>query len=249
MRRGGAAHRKAFDVNTEVEEEIKTGLQGNEQKQYEAVCKAFDRYAAPLAAYILESVVQTLDSHALTTAVNDVFLELAKMAKQGKFKPDGSLASLLFKMARCNAIDQLRGKIRYERRYETTDFSNSENGNQSECLSDDEVASRVALKLADAPEVASAWRSITSRTTPAGESAAGEVVRLFKVHIASLPSFQRTVAGILAIHYGDITEEEICEEIGKFGKTPPLGSVKSARREIREKFTSLINQLERTEKP
>jgi hypothetical protein len=53
----------------------------------------------------------------------------------------------------------------------------------------------------------------------------------------------------VAIYYGDITEEEICEEIGKLGETPPLGSVKSARREVREKFTSLINQLERTKKP
>lgn len=232
-------------MNTEVEEEIKTGLQGNEQKQYEAVSRAYDRYAAPLAAYILERVAPMLDSYELTTAVNDVFIELARMAKQGKFKPDGSLASLLFEMARCNAIDQSRGRIRYERRFEVTDFSNCEEPNQFEYLNNDEVASRVAHKLADAPEIASAWRSVTSRKTPSGESAANELVRLFKVYIASLPSFQRKVAGIMAIYYGDITDEQICEELGKRGKTPPLGSVKSARREIREKFTSLINQLER----
>jgi len=234
-------------VNTEVENEIKTGLQGDEQKQYEAVCKAYDRFAAPLAAYILERVVPTLDSHELTTAVNDVFIELAKKAKQGKFKPDGSLASLLFEMARCNAIDQLRGKVRFESRFEVTDFSESENGHHLSYLNDDEVASRVAQKLADAPEIASAWRSVTHRTTPAGESAAAEVVRLFKIHIASLPAFQRKVARIMAIHYGDITEDQICEELEKLGESAPLGSVKSARRQIREKFASLINKLERTE--
>jgi len=236
-------------VNTEVEEEIKTGLQGNEQKQLEAVCKAYGRYATPLAAYILERVVPTLDGHELTTAVNDVFLELARMAKQGKFKPDGSLASLLFGMARCNAIDQLRGRFRYKRRYETTDFSSSKNGNQSDHSNDDEVATCVAQKLADAPEIASAWRSVTNRKTPSGESAANEIVRLFKMYIASLPSFQRKVARLMAIYYGDITDKEICEELEKLGERPPLGSVKSARREIREKFTSLIDKLERTYKP
>ena len=212
------------------------------------MCRAYDRYAAPLAAYILERVVPTLDSHELTTAVNDVFVELARMAKRGKFKPDGSLASLLFEMARCNAIDQLRGRTRYERRFEVTDFSSSENGNQFEYLNDDEVASRVAHKLADAPEIASAWRSVTNRKTPSDECAANEVTRLFKVYVASLPSFQRKVARLMAIYYGDITDEQICEELGKLDKTAPLGSVKSARREIREKFASLINKLERIEK-
>ncbi|MGO9585518.1 MAG: hypothetical protein ACLP2Y_04910 [Limisphaerales bacterium] len=48
-------------MKTEVEEEIKTGLKGNEEKQLEAVCKAYDRFAAPLAAYIRESVAPTLD--------------------------------------------------------------------------------------------------------------------------------------------------------------------------------------------
>jgi DNA-directed RNA polymerase specialized sigma24 family protein len=237
-------------VNTEVEEQIKTGLQGNEEKQLEAVCKAYERYAAPLAAYILERVVPTLDSHELTTAVNDVFIELAKKAKNGNFKPDGSLASLLFQMARCNAIDQLREKVRYQYRNELTDFSGSENGVQkSEWLNDDEIASRVAQKLADAPEIGSAWKAATNKRTPANESAAAEIVRLFRIHIAGLPSFQRKVARLMAVYFGDITEEQICDELGKLGKRPPLGSVKSARREIREKFVSLINQIERTEKP
>lgn len=75
--------RKAFHVNTEVEEEIKTGLKGNEHKQHEAVCKAYDRFAAPLASYIRENVAPTLDSHELTTAVDNVFIDLAKKPKRG----------------------------------------------------------------------------------------------------------------------------------------------------------------------
>jgi hypothetical protein len=96
--------RKVFDVNTEVEEEIKVGLKGDERKQYEAVCKAYDRFADPLASFIRESVAPTLDEHELTTAVNNVFLDLAKKAKKGGFTSGGSLKSLLFTMAKYKAL-------------------------------------------------------------------------------------------------------------------------------------------------
>ncbi len=175
-------------MRTEVEEEIKTGLQGNEIKQYEAICKAYERYAAPLASYILERVAPTLDSHDVTTAVNDVFIELAKKAKNGNFNMNGSLACLLFKMARCNAIDRVRERYTYQKRDEVTDFSGSEHENSKKSdLSDDEIASKVAKRLADAPEIASAWKAVTHDWTPAKETAAAELVRQFKVWIGSLP--------------------------------------------------------------
>jgi DNA-directed RNA polymerase specialized sigma24 family protein len=232
------------------EDEIKSGLRGNELKQFEAVCKAYGRYAAPLASYIRERVAPTLDSHELTTAVNDVFIELAKKARHGNFRTDGSLACLLFEMARCNAFDQLREKYRYQKRYESTDFSGR--GNDTLAfgeLSDDEIASRVALKLAGAPEIAAAWRSVASDRTPDNEVAAIEIVRLFKMWIGTLPSLQRKVAERMAANFGDVTDEEIRDEIGKISQCPALGSVKSARREIREKFKSLIEEKERTKGP
>jgi hypothetical protein len=77
--------------------------------------------------------------------------------------------------------------------------------------------------------------------------AAIEIVRQFKMWIAtSLSPLQRKVAELMAVSFGDLSDEEVCEFLGKTGKPVPLGSVKSARREIRQKFVSLINQQERT---
>lgn len=243
--------RKAVKVKTEVEEEIKTGLKGDEEKQYEAVCKAYDRFADPLAAYIRERVAPTLDEHELTTAVNNVFLDLAKKAKTRKFTLDGSLTSLLFRMAKFKALDQLKAKLKQEENNVTVHPLSTDHGNDDcETLTDDELVSIVAGKLSDAPEIATAWKAATQDWTAGKESAAREIVRRFNLWVGtSLPPMQRKVAELVAASYGEFTDEEICKKLTKAGYNAPLGSVKSARREIREKFASLINQLERIEKP
>jgi DNA-directed RNA polymerase specialized sigma24 family protein len=237
-------------VKTEVEEEIKSGLKGNEEKQLEAVCKAYDRFAAPLASYIRESVAPTLDSHELTTAVDNVFIDLAKKAKKGNFTFDGSLTSLLFRMAKYKALDQLRVKYKQEQNNVTYHHLSDEQGdNGSDILTEDEIVSIVAGKLSDAPQIATAWKAATQEWTAGKESAAREIVRQFKMWIGtSLPPLQRKVAELIAVSFGEFTDEEICEKLKKAGHQTPLGSVKSARREIIEKFASLISKLERTEK-
>ena len=237
-------------MSTDVEEEaIKTGLRGDELKQLEAVSKAFDRYANPLASYIKERIAPTLDPHELATAVNDVFIDLAKKAKNGQFATEGSLASLLFRMAKCNAIDLLREKYKYQKYNTSAHFiSDGREDKTTEALNNDEIASHVAKKLTEAPELAAAWKSMTQAWTPGREVAAVEIVRLFKIWLGSLPPLQRKVAQVMAIYFGDVTDEEICDEIAKTGSRPPLGSVKSARKQIRDKFTSLISELERTKK-
>lgn len=237
-------------MRTEVQEdEIKTGLREDEQKQFEAICKALEQYAGPLAASVREHF-PTLDSHEQATAVHDVFIELARKAKQGTFKTDGSLKSLLFQMARCNAADQLRAKYRWQKRKSTDHFTIEEpDGQGSEGLSDDEVASLVARKLSNAPGIATAWRVVTQEWTPADQAAAHEIIRQFKMWITTLPCVQRKVAQLMAAHFGDVTDEEICHEIAKTGEPSPLGSVKSARREIRDKFESLMKNQERAKTP
>ena len=237
-------------MKTEVEEQIKTGLRGDEHKQHEAVCRAYERFAAPLASYIRESVAPTLDDHELTTAVNNVFLDLAKKAKNGNFTFDGSLASLLFRMAKYRALDQFRAKCKQQENNVTEHPSDEGQDNHGvETLTDDEIVSIVAGKLSDAPEIATAWKAATREWTADKESAAREIVRQFKIWVGtSLPPMQRKVAELIAISFGEFTDEEICDKLTKAGHHAPLGSVKSARREIREKFESLINQQERTEK-
>lgn len=224
-------------MRTEVnEDKIKTELRGNEQDQFEAICKLYDRYAGPLASYIRERVAPTLHPHELTTAVNDVFLELAKKAKDGKFQLNGSVKTLLFRMAKCNAIDQFRQKCREQKRNVSDAFL--KDGND-----DVDFASSVAKKLADAPEIAATWKSLTQERTAADEVAANELMLQFRVWAAyNLSPLQRKVAEEIAIYCGDVTNEEICDEIAKTGKRPPISSVKSARKEIARKYKTLIDQ-------
>lgn len=232
------------------EKEIKQGLCGDDLKQEEALCRAYDRYADPIASYIREHF-PLLDSSELTTAVNDAFTGLAKKVKQGNFRIQGSLSGLLFRMAIFRAHDQLKAK--YKQRELKVDLQELSNGNHegfaSNGLSDDEVLSIVARKLSDAPEIAAAWRTATQEWTPGTEVAAQEIVRQFKLWIGTLPRVQRKVAEVIATRFGDVTDEEICHELEKTGERLPLGSVKSARREIRDKFKSLIETMERIRTP
>ena len=226
-----------------LEDEIKIGLRGDEQTQYEAICSAYERYAAPLAAFLRERWGATFDEHELKTAVNDVFVELANKVKTGNFGANGSLATLLFEMAKCNAIDLWKKKVRYQKRHVLVGYV-AEDQQVPEVLTADEIAAVVAKRLVEAPEIGAAWKSLTQQRTAADEAATEEVVRLFKIWLGTLPRLQRKVAELIAICFGEISDEEISETLNV-----PLGSVKSARREIREKFTALIQRQERVNTP
>jgi len=237
-------------VKTETEDEIKKGLKGDEEKQFEAVCTAYHTFAAPLASYIRERVAPTLDESELATAVNNVFLDLAKKAKKGDFRFDGSLKSLLFQMAKFKSLDQLSAKLKqHEKNVTAHPFSEEKATSDYETFTDDEIVSIVAKKLSDAPEIATAWKAATQDWTSDKETAARDIIRRFLIWVGtSLPPMQRKVGELIAASYGEFTDEEISEKLTKAGFHAPLGSVKSARREIREKFASLINKLERIEK-
>lgn len=230
-----------LNVRTEVEDDdIKDGLLGTEQEQQEAIRKAYDRYAKPVAGFIRESVAPSLDSDEVASAVNDTFCGLAKYVARGRFKADGALVTLLFSMARLKAYDLLRRKTA-GRRSHTEEYL----GDEPECggVADDEFAVHVAQRLAAAPEIAVLWR------TAADEGAANEIIRQFRLWISQLPRLQRKVAQALLTHFGDVTNREICEEIAKTAERPTEPSVKSARNEITRKFKTMIETRERTKKP
>lgn len=149
-------------MRTEVcEEQIKTGLRGDAKTQFDAICKAIETYADALAACVRENY-PLLDSHELAEAVDDVFLELARKAKNGDFKADGSLKSLLFRMVRFNAADQLRKKYRWQKNKALEQIAAEVCNNESpDELTDDEVATFVAQRLGNAPDIATAWRVVT----------------------------------------------------------------------------------------
>jgi DNA-directed RNA polymerase specialized sigma24 family protein len=233
-------------VKVDVEEnEIKIGLIGNAHQQYSAICMAYERYADPLASFILERVAPTLDSTEITTAVNNVFIELARKAREGNFQQCGALSSLLFQIARCNAIDIVRQRRRRWEREVSFDAVRKHLDTSGTAESDEDIAMRVAQKLKDAPQVARTWRALAQTHTPANETLAEEVKRQFKILVGSLTGLQRKVAGIIASNFGGITNGEISDVIAETGPRPPLSSVKSARREIREKFKAFLQAQER----
>jgi DNA-directed RNA polymerase specialized sigma24 family protein len=233
--------KERLDLSTHVEDvdkEIKNGLLGTEQQQCEAVEKAYERYAKPLASFIREKVAPTLDSHELSTAVDEVFLGLARSAAKGKITTGGYLGTLLFKMARRKAYDQLRAKTRHDSRFTSLD----DDDDCDNVMTDDEFSSRVRERLAASPQIAALWR------TAAENGAANEIIRMFRLWLSNLPRLQRKVAQALFVHFGDITDHEICDDLAKTGERPSVASVKSARKQIIEKFKSYMEIRERVKK-
>jgi len=229
-------------VKADIQDDIKSGLCGDEKSQTEAIYRAYERYADPLAAFVAEKWV-TFDSDEVRTVVNDVFRELAKKISEGTFRPGGSLVSLLFKIARHRGTDLWRKKRRHESRFVSA-------GGMDEGVpspSEDEIAENVHDSLTQSPELAAAWRELSHQRTSADESMTNEVFRNFKIWLGGLPTVQRKVAELIALNLGEITDEDIVRELEISGHKVPLGSVKSARREIRRKFETLMNRKERTE--
>ena len=229
-------------MRTELEDEdIKNGLLGTEQAQSEAIERAYARYARPLAAFIRERVAPTLDSDQVASAVNDTFCALADRVSGGKFKGDWAVITLLFAIGRLKAYDQLRYKTARRRSGPEQDVEGSPGCDAG--VDDDEFAQQVAERLAPAPEIAVLWR------TAADEGATNEIIRQFRLWVGGLKRLQRKVAEVLLTHFGDITDREISEEIGRGGEGPSEASVKSARHEITRKFKTLIETRERTKGP
>ncbi len=225
------------------EAEIKQGLTGTAQEQEIAFERAYARFARPMAAFIRENVAPTLDSDEIATAVSEAFCALARYVERGQFKADGAISTLLFSIARRKAYDLLRSKTTIKRRHPG---SQADEGTESfdDQLADDEFAERVTQRLVRAPEIRELWR------TAADIGAANEIIRQFRLWIGTLPCLQRKVAEAIYTHFGDISNREICEEIAKQGHTKPTeASVKSARKEIIRKFTSLIQTQERNYTP
>lgn len=198
------------------------------------------RYARPLASFIRESVAPTLDSDEVATAVNDAFIGLAKYAARRKFHANGALSTLLFSIARLKAYDQLRRKPKNCGAPEDDGTGDSED--EHDGSNDDDFAVEVSRSLVAAPEIAILWK------TAADEASANEIIRLFRLWIGTLPRLQRKVAQALLRSCGHATNGQICDELAKDGPRPSEASVKSARRQIVEKFKTLITTQERAKK-
>jgi DNA-directed RNA polymerase specialized sigma24 family protein len=229
---------KGQTVRTETEDEIKSGLIGNAQEREDAFTMAYARYAKPLAAFIRESVAPTLDSDEVATAVSKTFCALAKYIAQGKFRSVGALSTLLFSIARRKGYDQLRIKTSLKRRHDAdTGFDGEEINDGGMC--DEDFAVRVTQRLVMAPKIRELWR------TAADSCEANEIIRQFRLWISTLPRVQRKVAQVILKHMGDISDPEICDEIATNDERPTVASVKSARKQISQKFASLIQKNER----
>jgi DNA-directed RNA polymerase specialized sigma24 family protein len=220
----------------DVDKEIKCGLLGTEQQQEEAIRMARERYARPLASFIRERAAPTLDSDEVANAVNDAFIGLAKYAARGRFRADGALSTLLFCMARRKAYDQLRRRPK-ARLDASEGGDDGENCEGETC--DGSFEARVNQHLVAAPEIAVLWK------TAVDEARTNEIIRTFRLWISGLPRLQRKVAEAILRNFGVITNAQICDELAETGPRPSVASVKSARKQITEKFKELMRSEER----
>jgi DNA-directed RNA polymerase specialized sigma24 family protein len=225
------------------DEDIKAGLLGTVRDQEQAITNAYHRFAKPLMGFIRETVAPTLDSDEIATAVSETFCALARYAKAGKFHSSGALSTLLFEIARRKAIDLLRKRMCKKRggsenpsTIRTVEEAELRDGGPS----DDEFATRITQRLILAPEIRELWRNA------ADEAQANEIIRKFRLWIGTLPRLQRKVAEKMLTSFGSATDAEMSAELRNEGVEAPPASVKSARNQISEKFSSLMRQTERT---
>lgn len=230
------------DPQVRNDEDIKAGLMGNVQDQENAITRAYQRFAKPLAAFIRERVAPTLDSDEIATAVNETFCGLARYAAARKFRSSGALSTLLFEMTRRKATDLLRKKTCRKRRITTGDTVGSVEETELGYAgySDDEFAVHVTQRLVLAPEISELWR------TAADGAQANEIIRTFRLWLGSLPRLQRKVAETMLTHFGSASDAEMSAELRESGVPATKASVKSARTQIVQKFKSLIENKERT---
>ena len=227
-------------MRTEADDlEIISGLLGTAEQQLQAIDKAYRRYAEPLASFIRESVAPTLDPQEVATSVNETFLGLARRAAQGKFHANMALATLLFSIARFKAYDQLRQKTAYLRHQVDVSKVGKSNEERDGDMSDEEFTQYVEKALKPVQQISDPWKRADE------QGVAKENVRQFRLWIGTQSGLQRKVAEALLATLGDVTNEEICNWIGKTGPRPLLASVKSARREISRKFEQQLKSIER----
>jgi DNA-directed RNA polymerase specialized sigma24 family protein len=230
-------------VRTEVrdlDKDIVDGLHGTEQQQLEAIKVAYDRYARPLASFIRESVAPTLDKNEVATAVNNTFLGIARYAARGRLRRTGALSTLLFEIARRKAYDELRYKSRSLPGADPAPAPEDDLTSCQDGMTDEEFAEQVGRRLAAAPEISDLWKAAMER------SATQEIIRIFRLWIAHLPRLQRKVAEALLLHFGDVTNREIADEIAKTDPRPAVASVKSARKQIADKFKYFLERTMQT---
>lgn len=199
------------------EDEMKLLLIGSDSERARGVTLMHDHYAKPLWSYVLRKFPGLRND--IGGIVDETLIAVWKMAENNTLELNGSLAQLLFKIARNKAVDILRANRR--RFVQTTD----------------EDLFEVADRLAET-EVGAYWRKV------AAAHEAKDIQQKFLFFIDSLPPVQRAVAEVMAENFPDeLGQEETTNEIYKrTGERPTVASVKRARAVIREKFKDYVSK-------
>ena len=207
------------------EDEVKLGFLGSPAERELAFEKLFRNYSRRIVAFI-EQRYPGLPSDLSVDAMVESFRALYDDVENGSFDVDRPLEPYIFSIANRKAIDQLR---KFGRRPQLAELSEDEDG-----------CTEIAAALAGT-ETGAAWSEVVQ------QAAANEIASRFKAFLADLPPVQRQVAQVLAEHFpAGLQHSEICDEIlRRTGHRPTSIQVKSALKEIRRKFDSLLTAQER----
>lgn len=199
------------------EDMVKLGLMGTEEEREDTLKALYAHYSEDIVRF-LERKLPGLPADLVINAMLDAFRALNEAAVTRTFDYDKSVVNWLFRVAWHKGVDELR---KYSRR----------------TLGNSEFFDTVGEYLEDT-EVGRQWRFYTKTRE------ADAIAQEFRDFLLTLPPVQRQVAQIMADSFPDaVPEDEICEEIfGRTGKRPTVVQVKSAKREIRKKFKTILNQ-------
>ena len=210
-------------ANTEEDEAIVLALvAGSEEERKDALDRAYTAHQKQVFNYIVFRA-PGLPTDTQLTALQETFQSLFRATTAANFDSNKPLVPLLLTLAYRRAVDELR-HFETRRRFE------------EQALDDGGFAAEVSIYLIGT-KVADTWRSVVDRER------VHNLQHLFRSLVPGLPPAQRHVAQVMADAFpGRLTDRELVVAVEALSGAPTtVAAVRSARDEVREKFSQLLH--------
>lgn len=205
-------------LSEETDLQWQIALLGSPAERDAAMTEVFNVHKMPLMSFLMNKYSFLQEADALD-AIQETFRTVWEQVCTGTFNPKGSLASLLFTIAKRRAVDIVRKRGR-------------------EVRSSEEIASGIGEKLAGT-QVGEAWALAQK------QSLIGEIQREFRSFVGTLPPRQKMVATVMADHLPDwLSDQEIVDEVFRRRRQRITAlEVKGAKQALMKKFRAALEKV------
>jgi RNA polymerase sigma factor (sigma-70 family) len=202
---------KKTSYNTDIDEEIRILLIGNENEQNQAIY-LIDKYLRKAVFYEIRKSALSISPDDLLDVYQEVMLNMCQVAREKRFDSDKSLLPFVFTIARRRAYDRVRK-------------------NTAKKENEEKLLNEISQSL-QGTEVGEAWKVVAQKND--GQ----RMLKVIQQTIVSMPFRQRQVAEIIYERLPEkVGVQEIQNEIQqKTGEPVTAVSVKRAMQEVRKKI-------------